>query len=106
MPVNGDVGLGNLMERFGMAFDDDRAVYVLTPEGWMPGDEHPEAVEMWERSTSQASGWSREYVSWSCHWANPKVSRGERDRLRAHYQEFFGKPGRSGNREITIGRPL
>lgn len=89
-----------------MSFDDDCAMYVLTQEGWSTGNEHPNAVEVWERSASQASGWSREHISWSCLWANPDVSRDERDRLRAYYQKFMGKPGRWGNREITIGSPL
>lgn len=89
-----------------MAYDDDCTVYMLTPGGWLPGEDHPDAVETWVRSTSQASDWSREYISWSCQWANPEVPRADRDWLRSLYRDFMGKPGRSGSREITIGSPL
>ena len=52
-----------------MSWDDSETVYHLTPSGWKTGDRSPDCVELWNRSVSQASAYSREYVSWSCIWA-------------------------------------
>lgn len=89
-----------------MAYDDSETVYHLTPGGWKTGDPPPGRVETWLRSSFQASGWSREIISWSCTWANPAMSRSERDAIRYKHREFMGTPGRFGNRETTIGEPL
>lgn len=92
-----------------MAWDDSMTVYHLTPRGWEPGDPPSDRVETWTRRVYQASGYSLEEVSWHCDWANPNVSRTERDELRAKHKAFMGTPGRSGSgsfkRETTIGEP-
>lgn len=89
-----------------MSYDDDSTSYTLTPRGWVTDPNPPDAIEIWVRTVSQASGWSREYVSWSCKWANLDVSRAERDRIRVQHQDFMGRPGRFGDRETSIGEPL
>jgi hypothetical protein len=89
-----------------MSYDDDTTVYSLTPEGWEVDETHSQAVERWSREVYQASGWSREYVTWTCLWAKPDIPRADRDRIRAKHSEFMGTPGRCGDREITIGKPL
>jgi hypothetical protein len=89
-----------------MSYDNDSTLHTLTPRGWVTDDHPPDAIETWVRAASQASGWSREYVSWSCQWANPNVPRAERDTIRAKHREFMGRPGRFGDRETTIGDPL
>jgi hypothetical protein len=89
-----------------MSYDDDSISYTLTTHGWVTDSNHPDAIEIWIRTVSQASGWSNEYVSWSCKWANPNVSRAERDKIRKQYQDFMGRKGRYGNKETTIGEPI
>ena len=89
-----------------MSYDNDSAMYSLTPDGWVSGDNIENAVEVWRRTVFQASPWSREQISWSCEWVNDSVDLVERDRLRGKYKEFMGEPGRRGDREVTIGDPL
>lgn len=90
-----------------MAYDRDDALLHLTPEGWVRSDERPPGtVETWRYTMTQASGWSREDVHWSCEWADPDVPRERRDEIRARYAERMGRPGRSAYRDTTIGEPL
>jgi hypothetical protein len=89
-----------------MSYDDDTTIYALTPAGWVMDEIHPQAIERWSRHVSQASGWSREYVTWTCLWADQSVPRADRDRIRTEHRESMGTPGRWGNRETSIGKPL
>jgi hypothetical protein len=89
-----------------MAWDDSKAKLHLTPKGWTTGKRPDDAVETWSRSTQQTSGWSKEYVDWSCTWASPSATRAERDALRAKHKGFMGSPGQAGNRVTSIGAPL
>jgi hypothetical protein len=93
-------------ERASMAFDDHKAEYHLTPRGWEPGDPPPDRAETWICHTEQQSFYSKEYVTWSCQWADPRMRRDDRDKLRAAHREFMGRAGRSGKRITTIGEPL
>ncbi len=90
-----------------MAYDRDSTTLHLTPDGWSYDDDRPaNAVETWRRDVDQASGWSREYVDWTCEWANPDIPREKRDEIRNQYRERMGKPGREGDRITSIGEPL
>ncbi len=89
-----------------MAYDRDETEYTLTRGGWHVGADHENGIEIWMRKTDQASEWSREYISWSCVWANQAISREERDNIRNEHKEFMGRPERFGDRETTIGKPL
>lgn len=89
-----------------MAYDRDETEYTLTEDGWKVGADRDFGIEIWIRNSSQASGWSREHISWSCIWANGEVEKEERYEIRNKHKEFMGYPGRDGNRETTIGRPL
>lgn len=89
-----------------MSYDDDTSVYSLTPTGWETDEMHPQAIERWSRHLTQASAWSREYVTWTCLWVDENIPRAHRDRIRAEHREMMGHPGRWGNRETTIGKPL
>ena len=90
-----------------MAYDKSSTLYHLTPGGWVVGDERPpEAVESWRRDTNQASQWSKEYIDWTCEWANPEVSRDARDEIRHRHREFMGRPGRTGGLVTSIGNAL
>ena len=84
-----------------MSYDEASIEYHLTPSGWKTGDAPSDRVETWIRSNSQASGWSRDYISWGCIWASPDVSRAARDDLRRAHAGFMGR-----GRNITIGEPL
>lgn len=89
-----------------MAYDRDETEYTLTEKGWKVGDDHENGIETWVRQTYQASGWSREQVSWHCVWANEKISKEDRNKIRNKHKDFMGSPGRYGDRETTIGTPL
>ena len=89
-----------------MSYDDDATIYTLTTSGWVVSDSYPDGVERWARHVFQASDWSREYITWTCVWANPDVPRPERDRVRKEHREFMGEPGQRRSRETNIGKPL
>jgi hypothetical protein len=93
-----------------MAYDRSEDTYHLTPRGWETADPRPaDAVETWVRDMYQASGYSRELVSWKCIWANRSVARIDRDQLRDKHKAFLGSPGRTRGRwgrETSIGEPL
>ena len=92
-----------------MVYDESRTEHHLTPRGFESGDPPPDRVETWVRDMCQASGYSREQVSWTCKWADPNVSRATRDELRDKHKGFMGSPGRSGGRwgrDTMIGKPL
>ena len=84
-----------------MSYDESSTKYHLTPSGWKTGDAPLDRVETWIRSSRQASGWSRDAISWRCIWASPDVLRAARDALRRIHVEFMGR-----GRDITIGEPL
>ena len=66
-----------------MAYDSYDYDRYLTPEGWSLGDERPaDCVEEWHVKGRQQSGWSKEYVTWTCTWASPDWAREKRDELR------------------------
>ena len=88
-----------------MAYDRSDTDYHLTPRGWEPGEPPSDRVETWNRSVTQQSGWSKEYIDWTCIWADHGTPRAERDALRRKHQSFMGVAGRSGDRIITIGNP-
>ena len=89
-----------------MSYDNSESEYHLTPRGWVTGEAPVDRVETWVRSMSQQSGWSKEYISWTCKWADHSISRADRDVLRRKYQVFMGVAGRLGDRITTIGEPL
>jgi hypothetical protein len=71
-----------------MAYDRDDGYFHLTPDGWKRQDEEPfpeNRIETWQYSMHQASGWSKENVSWSCVWASPDHSPSEREVLRRRF---------------------
>jgi hypothetical protein len=84
-----------------MSYDSSKHVYHLTPKGWIctysqylghvdQDDPIPkDRVESWTRTMEQASGWSREHVSWTRTWASKKVPAVKRRALR----ERFPHPG-------------
>jgi hypothetical protein len=93
-----------------MSYDSSDDFYHLTPRGLF--EESDEAkfpidrVETWHRKMRQASGWSKEDVSWNCVWADPAVARSERDELRAKYSLPVRKgliPSIDGD---SVGKPL
>lgn len=90
-----------------MAWDRYNTDYHLTSRGWET-DEPPPAdrVETWNRSVHQQSGWSKEYIDWTCIWADSDVPRAERDALRKKHQTFMGTDGRSGDTITSVGDPL
>jgi len=88
-----------------MAWDDHEYILFLTPVGWKT-DEPPDCVESWRCQVYQRSGWSKEYVNWTCVWANPDVPRADRDRLREKHKETMGTPDPLSNIVISIGEPL
>lgn len=106
LPARVNAALGFQLGFSTMSYDNDKTIYSLTPSGWIVEEPHPDAVERWSRHVYQASGWSREHITWSCLWVNPDVPRPERDRIRNKYREFMGTPGRGGNCETVIGKPL
>jgi hypothetical protein len=66
-----------------MSYDDYEVEYHLTPSGWMVGTSYFYGKAQQEvqppsdraltviRQVAQASGWSREEVSWSTKWESP-----------------------------------
>ena len=93
--------LSGKQEGWAVSYDDSSIKYHLTPSGWKPGETPADCAETWIRSSRQASGWSREYVTWSCVWANPDIPGPERDAIRVKHKDFMGS-----GRDITIGKPL
>jgi hypothetical protein len=89
-----------------MSYDNTETTYHLTPAGWTTDDAPADRVEAWSRSVSQQSGWSKEYITWRCLWADPAIPRAERDAVRRTHREFMGPPGRRGSTIISIGDPL
>ena len=89
-----------------MAWDKSDTDFHLTPRGWETGPVPDDRVETWNRSMYQASGWSKEQVTWTCEWVAPDIPRADRDALRKKYCNFMGEAGRSGDRITTIGDPL
>jgi hypothetical protein len=89
-----------------MSYDESETEYHLTPRGWTTGERPTDCAETWLRSTSQQSGWSKDYIKWRPLWAAPTMSRVDRDALRRRHQEFMGRPGRWDNTITTIGEPL
>jgi hypothetical protein len=89
-----------------MAYDSDQGYFHLTRVGWVREDDEPfpkdRVVETWRYSMHQASGWSREHKSLGCEWADPMVSRSDRDALR---QKFGWPYGMTGSRDASIGTP-
>jgi hypothetical protein len=89
-----------------MSYDSDEGYFHLTSNGWVRKDEEPfppDRIETWEYSSSQASGWSREYQSVHCVWANADVSRSDRDALR---KKFGNAAHLTASRDNTIGEPI
>jgi hypothetical protein len=89
-----------------MAWDRSESILHLTLSGWQTGESPEGRVESWHYSYSQQSGWSKEYVEWTCIWADPDIPRADRNRIREQYGERMGKPGRFGNVITTISKPL
>jgi hypothetical protein len=89
-----------------MSYDDSETIYHLTPTGWITGNAPIDRVETWSRSVRQQSGWSKEYISWRCVFANPAIPRAERNAVRTKHREFMGVPGRRGSTVTIIGDPL
>ena len=93
-----------------MAFEDIKTEYHLTSDGWKTGDPPADRIETWICHKYQASGYSRTLISWRCTWADPGMSRPDRDEVRAKYKEFMGRPGRTGTgnfgKETAIGEPI
>ena len=89
-----------------MAWDKSDTDYHLTLRGWETGSPSDDRVETWNRSMYQASGWSKEHVTWTCEWVAPDMSRADRDVLREKHRDVMGVVGRSGDRVTTIGEPL
>ena len=87
-----------------MAWDSSDNDYHLTPRGWEPGSPPDDRVETWNRSMSQASGWSKEQVTWTCIWVKEETPRADRDSLREKYRTRM--VGRSSDMVTTIGEPL
>lgn len=57
-----------------MAYDSYEDDYHLTPRGWDSSNTRPDdALETWTLSVYQASGWSKEYRSWSRTWIDPNA---------------------------------
>jgi hypothetical protein len=89
-----------------MAYDSDEGHFHLTREGWKRVDDDPfpeGSIKTWAYSMAQASGWSREFRSFKCVWADPDVSRSERDRLR---QELGWPYKLEPSRDVNFGEPL
>ena len=86
-----------------MAWDSSDNDYHLTPRGWESGSAPDDRVETWNRSMYQASGWSKEQVTWTCIWANQDIPRADRDALREKYRARM--VGRSSDMVTTIGEP-
>ena len=89
-----------------MAYDRTSLTYHLTPRGWESGEPPDDRVETWNMSIDQASGWSKEYRSWTCEWVKKDMSRADRDALREKHRDFMGTAGRSGNIVTTMGARL
>ena len=89
-----------------MAYDRTNIDFHLTPRGWETGESPDDRVKTWNMSIDQASGWSKEYRSWTCEWVNEDMPRAKRGALREKYRDRMGTPGRAGNIVTTIGAPL
>lgn len=89
-----------------MSYDSDEGLFHLTPDGWVREDDEPypaDRVETWRYKSSQTSGWSKEYRNLTCIWADPNISRQERDAPRKKH----GWPGLDPrDRNHTIGDAL
>lgn len=83
-----------------MAYDRTEDEYHLTPYGWKRGtskvfgrgneDPRPEGtLETWTRYTEQASGWSKEHVSWGLTWYDESVSEEERRKFRRGFPKPY-----------------
>jgi hypothetical protein len=89
-----------------MAYDSDEGFFHLTADGWVRKDEEPfpEArIETWRYRMHQSSGWSDEKRQLHCKWADPKLSRADRDALRKKFGLPYGF-GRDCN--DYVGEPL
>ncbi len=92
-----------------MAYDSGEGYFHLTPNGWERVDEEPfpaNRIETWQYYMSQASGWSKEYRSLTCVWANPCMGRSERDQVRKKFDAPLGFGERSRYRSGGKGEPL
>jgi hypothetical protein len=78
-----------------MAYDDIKTAYHLTSDGWKTGNPPADRIETWICHKYQASAYSRTLISWRCTWADPGMPRPDRDKVRAKYKEFIGRPGRT-----------
>lgn len=91
-----------------MAYHSAEGTFHLTANGWIEKDDEPfpsDRAEAWQYSMHQSSGFSKERISFRCVWADPAISRTDRDALRKR----IGSPEcvhPSSMSKISIGDPL
>lgn len=85
-----------------MAYDRDEDLFHLTPTGWARKSTEPfppDRAETWAYDLYQASGWSKEIITFKRVWINETAPEAQRDELR----KKFGFPYSSTRgREVTI----
>jgi hypothetical protein len=86
---------------------DDATRFHLTPDGWVTGERPANAAESWRRwSFRPRPGAPQENVGWTSLWADPRMSRTERNTLRQRYPQLMGGAGQVGDISTTIGDPI
>jgi hypothetical protein len=85
-----------------VAYDRDEDLFHLTPTGWARKSDEPfpsDRVETWSYDMYQASGFSKEIVTFKRVWINEEVDQAQRDEMR----KKFGFPYKSTrSREVSI----
>jgi hypothetical protein len=85
-----------------VAYDRDEGLFHLTTSGWSSkSDEQfpPDRAETWSYDMYQASGWSKEIITFKRVWINDAIDEAQRDEMRSK----FGFPYSSTRfREVTI----
>jgi hypothetical protein len=89
-----------------MTDQDEVNQYHLTRDGWVTGARPANAAESWIRWSFRDSSGQRENVGWTSMWADPRISRPDRNALRQRYPQLMGAPGRNGDISTTIGDPI
>jgi len=80
--------------------------FHLTASGWSTGNRPKGAVETWRRWSYEEPRRHRKNVGWTSVWADPGLSRADRDDLRRKFPDLMGREGRDGELTITVGGPI
>jgi hypothetical protein len=85
-----------------VAYDRDEDLFHLTPTGWARKSAEPfppDRAETWAYDLYQASGWSKEIITFKRVWINEAINEAQRDEMR---QQFGFPHSSTRRREVTV----